>query len=121
MAHALIPVGRFDVARVHGGFLGCSRALGRSNDMVNCIGTSTFATWMPAMLSRETLEEYRRMTPGQRLNLTLQMITENTPYLFAGSPEKVDRRFELLRRQNEERTRRLCEAFARAEKYDEAR
>ena len=31
------------------------------------------------MLSRETLEEYRRMTNAQRLRLTLQMIRENTP------------------------------------------
>jgi hypothetical protein len=73
------------------------------------------------MLSRETLEQYRQMTPGQRLDLTLQMIRENTPYLFAGPPETVERRFELLRRQNDERTKRICEAFARAEKYDAAR
>jgi hypothetical protein len=73
------------------------------------------------MLSPETLDEYRRMTPGQRLDLTLRMIRENTPYLFAGPPEVVARRFELLRRQNDERTRRICEAFARAEKYDEGR
>ncbi len=36
------------------------------------------------MLSRETLEEYRRMTPGQRLALTLRLTEEATPYLFAG-------------------------------------
>jgi hypothetical protein len=73
------------------------------------------------MLSSETLEEYRRMTPGERLNLTLKMIRENTPYLFAGGADVVQRRFELLRRQNDERTRRLCEAFARAESYDDRR
>jgi hypothetical protein len=73
------------------------------------------------MLSRETLEEYRQMTPGQRLDMTLRMIRENTPYLFVGPPEVVDRRFELLRRQNDERTRRICEAFARAEKGDDRR
>jgi hypothetical protein len=67
------------------------------------------------MLSRETLEEYRRMTPGQRLSLALRMTTENTSHLFAGSPEVVARRFELLRRQNDERTLRMCEAMARAE------
>jgi hypothetical protein len=53
------------------------------------------------MLSRETLEQYRRMTPGERLKLTLDMIRENTPYLLQGPPDVVDRRFELLRRQND--------------------
>jgi hypothetical protein len=32
------------------------------------------------MLSKETLETYRRMTPGERLALTFEMIRENTPY-----------------------------------------
>lgn len=73
------------------------------------------------MLSPETLDEYRRMTPGQRLSLSLRMTAENTPYLFAGPPEVVARRFELLRRQNDERNLRICEALARAERYDETR
>lgn len=73
------------------------------------------------MLSRETLEEYRRMTPGQRLGLALQMTTAQTPHLFAGPPEVVARRFELLRKQNDERNQRICEALARAEKKREAR
>jgi hypothetical protein len=41
------------------------------------------------------------------------MIRENEPYLLMGPPEVVDRRFELLRRENDERNRRLLEAFAR--------
>jgi hypothetical protein len=65
------------------------------------------------MLSRETLEEYRRMTPGQRLSLTLRMIKENTSYLFKGSPEVVTRRFELLRRENEARNQNMLTAIAR--------
>jgi len=71
------------------------------------------------MLSRETLEEYRRMTPGQRLDLTLRMIRENEPHLFQGSPEIVQRRFELLRRQNDARNRAMLEAIARSKRYDE--
>lgn len=71
------------------------------------------------MLSRETLEQYRQMTPGQRLSLALRMTTEQTPWLFAGPPEVVARRFELLRRQNDDRNQRICEALARAERYDE--
>lgn len=73
------------------------------------------------MLSAETLEQYRQMTPGQRLALALRMTTEQTPWLFAGSPETVARRFELLQRQNDDRNRRMCEAWARAERYDETR
>lgn len=67
------------------------------------------------------LEAYRRMTPGERLQLALRMTRENTPYLFAGSEETVARRFELLRRQNDERNRRMLEAFARAENYHAGR
>jgi hypothetical protein len=66
------------------------------------------------MLSRETLERYRRMTPGQRLELTFQLTEEAEPYLFAGTPEQVKRKFELLRRQNDERNRRILEGLARA-------
>jgi len=65
------------------------------------------------MLSRETLEMYRRMTTTERLRLTLEMIRENTPYLLRGTPEQVDRRFELLRRQNDERNLRMLTGIAR--------
>jgi len=65
------------------------------------------------VLSRETLERYRRMTNAERLKLTLEMIRENTPYLLRGTPEQVARRFELLRRQNDERNLRMLTAIAR--------
>ena len=52
------------------------------------------------MLSREALDAYRRMTPDQRLALTLQAMRESIPYLLSGSPEVVDRRFKLIRREN---------------------
>jgi hypothetical protein len=68
------------------------------------------------MLSKQTLEQYRRMTPGERLRLTVEMIRENMPFLLQGPAEVVDRRFELLRRQNDERNRRMCEGFARTKK-----
>jgi hypothetical protein len=64
------------------------------------------------MLSRETLEMYRRITNAERMALTMQMIEENTPALFVGPPEVVERRFELLRRQNDDRTRRMIEGMA---------
>jgi hypothetical protein len=42
------------------------------------------------------------------------MIRENTPYLLKGPPDVVDRRFQLLRRQNDERNRRMLEVIARS-------
>jgi hypothetical protein len=45
------------------------------------------------MLSRESLEQYRRMTPAERFRLTLRMIDEEIPYLLRGTPEQIDRRF----------------------------
>lgn len=71
------------------------------------------------MLSRETLEAYRRMTPGERLALTWQAMRESLPYLLKGSPEVVDRRFELIRRENDERNRALLERLAEAESRHE--
>jgi hypothetical protein len=71
------------------------------------------------MLSRETLEGYRRMTPGERLALTFQLTDEATPYLFAGTPEQVRRKFELLRRQNDERNQRILAGIARTRRTDE--
>lgn len=59
------------------------------------------------MLSKETLEAYRRMSPGERLTLTFEMIRDNTPYLLAGPPEVVDRRFDLLGRENNLRNERI--------------
>jgi hypothetical protein len=66
------------------------------------------------MLSRETLETHRRMTVGERLQLTLKMTSDALPYMFLGTPEEVERRFELLRRQNDERNRNILEALARS-------
>lgn len=63
------------------------------------------------MLSPETLERYRRMTPGERLAMTLSMIEESEPYLLFGTPEQVSRKFELLRRENDERNRRMLAAL----------
>lgn len=65
------------------------------------------------MLSRETLERYRRMTTAERLKLAMKMSDEAAVYLLRGTPEQVDRRFELLRRQNDERNRRMLEGIAR--------
>jgi hypothetical protein len=71
------------------------------------------------MLSPETLDGYRRMTNGQRLALTLEMAREATTSLLIGPPEQVARRFELIRRQNDERNRNMLTAIARTRSSDE--
>ena len=65
------------------------------------------------MLSRETLEMYRRMTVGQRLSLVMRMTDEQTNALLYGPPELVQRRFRLLRLQNDARNRGMGECIAR--------
>ena len=67
------------------------------------------------MLSKETLHAYRTMTPGERLALSMQAMREAMPYLLAGPPEQVDRRFELIRRENDARNRAMLERLAAAE------
>lgn len=73
------------------------------------------------MLSKETLDRYRRMTPGERLTLTFEMMRENTPYLLAGSPDVVDRRFALLRRENDLRNARLVDSLRRLKAHTAGR
>ena len=77
------------------------------------------ARWRPVghyldgkMLSRETLEAYRRMTASQRLALTLHMTRENTSYLLHGPPDLVSRRFARLRQENDARNRNMLTAIA---------
>jgi hypothetical protein len=65
------------------------------------------------MLSDETIKQYRRMTLGEKLALVMRMTDENTTALLEGSPEVVRRRFELLRRHNDERNRNMLECIAR--------
>ncbi len=65
------------------------------------------------MLSPESLEQYRQMTPAERMRLTLRMIDEEIPFLLRGTREQVDRTFHLLRRQNDERNLRMLRGSAR--------
>jgi len=66
------------------------------------------------MLSPESLDRYRRMSLSERLALVLEMIREETPLLLAGPPEVVDRRFELLRRENDLRNQGMLAGIARS-------
>jgi len=53
-----------------------------------------------SMLSPETLESYRRMTPGERLRLTFQLMQGIDQPLCCGTTDQVARKFALLRREN---------------------
>jgi len=65
------------------------------------------------MLSPETLEQIRQMTPGERLRMTVQMSRENMHRMFQGTEAQVRKRFEVLRKQNDERNRNMLIAIAR--------
>ncbi len=65
------------------------------------------------MLSKETLEHYRRMTTSERAAIVVQSMRENWSAMFEGSDETIRKRFELLRRQNDERNRNMLEGLAR--------
>ena len=65
------------------------------------------------MLSRATLQTYRNMTLGERFKLACDMSDQAALDLLSGPPDVVALRFELLRRQNDERNRRMLEAIAR--------
>lgn len=71
------------------------------------------------MLSDETIERYRQMSVGERLDMTFRSISENTQSLGTGSPEQVTRRYELLRLTNNSRNERILSALA--ESQDESR
>ncbi|MCR9295591.1 MAG: hypothetical protein NXI32_22975 [bacterium] len=69
------------------------------------------------MLSPETLDTYRRMSPGQRLRLTLDLSHTAWRALLEGPPEVVARRFERLRQENELRDQRITAGLKRAEQF----
>lgn len=66
------------------------------------------------MLSPETLESYRKMTPGERLRLTFELMQGMEWSLLSGKPEQIDRKFELMRKENELRNRNMLAAISRA-------
>lgn len=65
------------------------------------------------MLSQETLERYRSMSISERLDLTMQMMRRDWPYLLEGPEEVVRRKFELINRENDARNRNILEALSR--------
>ncbi|MCA9079690.1 MAG: hypothetical protein KDA58_03985 [Planctomycetaceae bacterium] len=79
----------------------------------NWLKNNSVSPGLAQMLHPETLEAYRRMTTSERLQLTLQMTRDNAKWLLHGTPEQVARKFELLRRQNDERNRNMLAGLAR--------
>lgn len=73
------------------------------------------------MLSREALEAYRKMTVSERARLTFEATRAAIPYLLAGTPEEVDRKFELIRRENDARNYNMLDAIGRHEERRKAR
>ncbi len=71
------------------------------------------------MLSEETLQAYRKMTPGERLRLTLDLSRSAWNAMNAGPPEIIARRFERLRQENDFRNQRICQALLRADSLDD--
>ena len=65
------------------------------------------------MLSAESIEQYRNMPLGEKLQLVLQMSQEAEKYLLMGTPAQVDRKFELIRRENDLRNENILKALAR--------
>jgi hypothetical protein len=68
------------------------------------------------MLSPETIDYYRNMPLGEKLKLVLEMSQEAEKYLLMGTPEEVDRKFELIRRENDLRNENILQALARLPK-----
>ena len=68
------------------------------------------------MQSDAKLDEYRRMTPAERLRLTFELIEEGWPYLNLGTDEQVRRKHQRVREQNDLFNRRVLDALARTKK-----
>jgi hypothetical protein len=68
------------------------------------------------VLSQETLENYRRMTPSERLALTVFLCRNAWKSLEEGSPSIVDRRFMRLQQENQLRNESMVAGMKRAEK-----
>ena len=65
------------------------------------------------MLHPETLAAYRRMTPSEKMSVAIQMMRENAHRFFSAPSDVIDRRLEILRKQNDDRNQRMLEAIAR--------
>jgi hypothetical protein len=68
------------------------------------------------MLSKETLEQYKRMTPSERLHITFQLMRKSWKYMYVGPPEVVRRKQELWELENNLANQRILSALAESER-----
>ena len=65
------------------------------------------------MLSAETRDQYKRMTPAERLRLAFDLIEEGRPYLAFGTPEQIERKRKRLEQQNDLANQRILAALVK--------
>ena len=63
------------------------------------------------MLSQEQIALYRKMTPGERLKVSMELTAFDLRFLNSLPPEEGLRRWGFLRRRHEEGNRRLLESL----------
>ena len=73
------------------------------------------------MLSKETLEQYRRMTPSERLALTVFLCRNAWKSLAEGDLNVVSRRFLRLELENQLRNERMVAGMVRTEQQNNAK
>jgi hypothetical protein len=68
------------------------------------------------MQSDAKRDEYRRMTPAERLRLTFDLIEEGWRYLNVGTEEQVRKKYQRIHEENDLFNRRVLEGLARTKK-----
>jgi hypothetical protein len=68
------------------------------------------------VLSKETLEDYKKMSPGEKLHLTFELMREGWEYMYIGPPGVAQRKRELWERENDLANQRILKALAESER-----
>jgi len=69
------------------------------------------------MLSKEALERYRKMTPGERLKVAINLMESPLGDAGIGDDRLVKKRYELLKRENDLRNINMLTALAKTLKH----
>lgn len=67
------------------------------------------------MLSKESDEHYRNLPLGEKLRITLEMCKRHDACLLVGTKQQVERKFELIRRENDLRNENMLAVLRRSE------
>lgn len=73
------------------------------------------------MLSQEQREQFRGMTPGERMALSLELTRQFEERLMKKPQRIIDRFFRMWHHENDMRSKNLLEAFARLKAREEDR